>query len=831
MSQPRFHLLLLGVAAAALGACDGPTGARPPIEITLGSPEIVVERGGQAQIEVTVANASNPAVTYSSSNLGIASVSASGSVQGVQVGVATVRVTSVQDTSKWVRLPVRVTRPPVATVELAAAASELFVGQNSQLTATARDASGGVMGDEYFLWRSSAPEVFSVSSGGLARALGSGTARLTAIAVSDTTKRAFVDLTSRVDPEAASITAITPATLVPGVTAVIEGVNFAATPTENVVRIGGISVPVTAASATQITVQLPAASAFPCLPTGPTDVTVTTGHRSATRQHPVAVATQYTLGLGESMSFLNSSEARCNELVGSGGRYVVNVFNASTVGSATSGFQLFGGPTASPDLGAMSLVRAPARTLTPEMRVQALQEETHHRILERNREILEREAPRRVRTDHVVARQANPTPPPAVGAILQLRIPDIEQFNCQNHTAVGARVVYVGARSVILEDTLAPLRGQMDSYFTQIGTEFDGAMWDVLTTYFGNPLAMDAQLNNDGRVYMLFSQTVNDFGGVAGFVTSCDFFPRAQLASSNEAEIFYATVPTVAGDAFNADTPAQWTWLMRSTIIHEVKHITSYAERLSRNRSVWEESWLEESTARVSEELWARRIFGYAQGQNVTYQRSLYCEARPNWPECAGKPVSMRKHFGGLYTYLQEVENLTPLGPARTRDSSFYGSGWSLVRWAIDHSGRDEAEFIRSLVQEPNLAGMANLRAKTGKSTERIIADWTAAISLDDRPGATVNRPELSMPSWNLRDVFAGKNSDFPEPYPSPWPLPVRQLQYGGFAVNVASLRAGTAATFELSGSQTRPQVVALRGPGGIGDAAPTLGVTITRIQ
>jgi uncharacterized protein (TIGR03437 family) len=828
--SPRYSTLaVLGLSAALLGACDGPTGAKAPVEITLGSAEIVVERGQQAQIEVTVANTSNQAVTYTSSNTSIASVSAGGVVQGVEVGNATVRVTSVQDTSKWVRATVRVTRPPVASVQLQPVAAELFVGQTAQLAATARDASNGVLGDEVLLWRSSAPEVVSVSAAGFARALASGTARITVMAQSDTTRRAFVDIGARVDPDAASIASISPATLTPGATMVIEGANFAATPGENQVRIGGVSMLVMAASATQLTVQLPAGSAFPCLPTGPAEVRVDAGHRSATRQHPVAVATPHTLGVGESVSFLNASAARCNELAGTGGRYVVNVHNASTAGGSASPFQLYGGPTVQPAFAMLQPTRALARTLTPEMRLQQLAEEQHHRILEKNREILQREAPR-LPAPQRAARQMNLNPPPAVGTILPFRVPDINNFNCQNHIAVGARVVYVGARSVILEDTLAPLRGQMDAQFAQIGAEFDGPMWNVLTTYFGNPLAMDAQLNNDGRVYMLFSESVNNFGGVAGFVTSCDFFPRAQLGASDEAEIFYATVPTVAGSGFETGKADNWVWQMRSTIIHEVKHITSYAERLARSRTAWEESWLEESTARVSEEIWARSIFGYAQGQNVAYAQSLYCEARPSWSECSGKPVVMRKHFGGLYNYLQNVEAYTPLGNFGGGGSSFYGSGWSLVRWAIDHSGRNEAEFIRSLTQEPNLSGMTNLSTKAGKSPERIIADWTAAIALDDWPGATVNRPELRMPSWNLRNVVAGMNGDFPNSFTSPWPLPVRQLQYGGFTADVASLRAGTAATFELSGTQTRPQLVALRGQGG-GDAAPTLGMTITRIQ
>ena len=55
---------------------------------------------------------------------------------------------------------------------------------------------------------------------------------------------------------------------------------------------------------------------------------------------------------------------------------------------------------------------------------------------------------------------------------------------------------------------------------------------------------------------------------------------------------------------------SQWRRQMPATMIHEAKHITSYAERLSRDATLFEQVWLEEGTAQIASEMFGRAIHG-----------------------------------------------------------------------------------------------------------------------------------------------------------------------------------------------------------------------------
>lgn len=620
----------------------------------------------------------------------------------------------------------------------------------------------------------------------------------------------------------ATITAITPAVLVPGGAATIQGTNFAATPAGNVVLVGGQAATVNAASATELSITLP--SAFPCAPTRPVVVSV----GGVTRAHPLRAGTPRELAPGAGVALFSAGEALCSELPA--GRYVVSVFNSATAASSSAAFRLQGAGS-TPAAASATAARAPVSLAAAgEIARQRRADGVHQRVLDANRRLVQRLGrPQWGRGGAAGPRRSVSADVPAVGATVQLRIPDIDADNlCTSNIPVNARVVYVGERTVMLEDAAAPLAGQMDELYRQAGQEVDGRMFEILRANFGDPLAYDSQLDRDGRIYMLFSPVINDFEGPLGFITAADFFPRAQCAGSNEREIFYALVPTTATGT-GSSSPAGWFRTMRSTMIHETKHLASYAERFARNASVFEESWLEESTARISEEIWQRGYYPGQQRANNAYDPAVRCNVVPTAAGCQGLPLAMQKHFGALHTYLRQPEAQSPLGGTSVGSSSWYGSGWSLVRWAADHSAMTEADFFRALTQETGLRGVANLEARTGRPFREMLGEWAVAMATDDRPGFTPANPRHRFPSWNLRDVFAGMNADFASAYSPAYPLTPAPLPAGEFAVEMPGLRAGSASTFELLNTGTRP-VVGLRGSGGA-ELAPTLHLSIVRVQ
>jgi len=397
-------------------------------------------------------------------------------------------------------------------------------------------------------------------------------------------------------------------------------------------------------------------------------------------------------------------------------------------------------------------------------------------------------------------------------------------FDCATPTAVRARVAAVGAKSVVLEDVSAAGAGTRDQAYRDIADEFDRVSYPLITQYFGDPLAMDARLGGDGKVRILLTPYVSDsVPNTVGFMTGCNFYPRGQLASSNEAAVFYARLPV------GFETTADWLRQLRPTLVHETKHLAAYAERFARagtGQPVLEETWLEESMARVSEELYARTFSGVAWKGNATYAPTVGCELTV----CDGRPVGMLKHFGAVADYYSRVDSLTPLGRVSIFDQSYYGSGWLLVRWATDQFATDEPSFFRALTTETSVTGIANLAKHTGRAPAAMLADWALALAVDDRPGFTTRQADLSIPSWNTRDVFRGLAAADPLQFKSPFPLLERGATFGDFVVDVPLLRSYSAAFVELTGPAGARQLLTVQASGG-GAVPPNVGLAIVRVQ
>ncbi len=483
--------------------------------------------------------------------------------------------------------------------------------------------------------------------------------------------------------------------------------------------------------------------------------------------------------------------------------------------------------------------------------LQAATLEAHTRVTEANRAILAQTPGPTPGAEPMFARAAIAAQTP-VGTIVPMRIPNVGGFLsggvdfCQSHFPIHARVVYNGTRAIVVEDTAtvfdgeATLVGQSDAVYRAIGQEFDTTMFDIVSQHFGSPLRMDDQLDGNGKVIILLSPRVNSFSGLSAFVVSCDFFPTSTFPSSNRGEVFYSVVPTVAGNGTGPGTRAYWHWTTRSTIVHETKHIAAYANRIRDfgGASALEDGWLEEGTARVAEELYARRVAydNLAAKSNATYAATMFCDVRPQGqgggPHCAGKPYGMYRHYGqqGLYDFLSAPDLRSPLGPRLgTTDATWYASSWSLIRWALDVHDLPEAATLTSLVRTSQ-KGVSNLTARIGRSWEELIGEWSLTMYLDDLPGFSPTSARLTFPSWNLGSVFAGMRADFPTTYTRSYPLEPRPVSFGGFEISVPAIGAGSFTMVDLSGGTASRQLLELVATSG-GTPPATLRVAIARIQ
>jgi uncharacterized protein YjdB len=140
--------------------------------------------GQTAQATATLKDANGNVLTgrtvsWSSSNVVAASVSAIGLVTALTAGNTTITAASGGVTGS---VQVTVTVAPVATVSVSLGTSSLSVGQTTQASAVLKDASGNVLIGRTITWASTNTAVATVSTTGLVTAVATGSASITATA-------------------------------------------------------------------------------------------------------------------------------------------------------------------------------------------------------------------------------------------------------------------------------------------------------------------------------------------------------------------------------------------------------------------------------------------------------------------------------------------------------------------------------------------------------------------------------------------------------------------------------------------------------------------------
>ncbi len=594
----------------------------------------------------------------------------------------------------------------------------------------------------------------------------------------------------------------------------------------------------------------------PCTVSGAVPVQVTQGGmKGAAFSHPLQGNVR-TLAPGQTVIVTDAAQAGCNELASAAGaaRYTVAVFNDNPSPGASAAVQVSGDAAASAAplaaLRAPAVVEPAARPLPTPFTPAA--EARHLEVMENGR----RQATRlqaRFRGD--ARMRAEPGSRAAVTAPPATRTFHVSNINSPNYCDVGYSVsatrVYLGSKVAIYEDDATPAafkaasNATMQDYYNRIGAQFDTDMYPIITSNFGDPLVRDAATDDNGVLVALFTPIINSqFPSVAGFVSYCDQFPNAPgNSTSNFGEYFYAYQPTVAGTGyFSGLTPDQWYWFIRDVFIHETKHVASAAARVV-NGAPFEVSWLEEGTARHAEELWSRTAADAAAWKaNTGYGSaaapgSVYCAVRPADASClAGNTrrpsLDLYNHFSTLYTAIDSTNAtvLSPFGPTPYDNASyFYAMSWSLVRYADDRYGASDGGFLTALNQANN-TGTANLAARAGVSIDQLLGGWALALAADDYPGLASPGADMRMDTWNLRAIYGGLNADYSSTFRA-YPRRAASFGFGALgAMEVSPLQGGGVFTFDLSGTQSAPQLVRLSGAGG--SALPsTVRVAIARVQ
>ena len=172
--------------------------------------------GATVQLMATVRDQNNnpmtgQAVTWSSSNTAVATVSGNGLVTAVANGAAQIRAQSGNATGT---ANITVTEPVPTRITVAPTSHTLeTIGETVQLSATVRDQRNNIMSGQSITWSSSDAAVATVSGAGLVTAVSNGMAEITATsgslsASASITVSASVPTSLTIEPDAHTLEAI-----------------------------------------------------------------------------------------------------------------------------------------------------------------------------------------------------------------------------------------------------------------------------------------------------------------------------------------------------------------------------------------------------------------------------------------------------------------------------------------------------------------------------------------------------------------------------------------------------------------------------------------------
>ncbi len=418
---------------------------------------------------------------------------------------------------------------------------------------------------------------------------------------------------------------------------------------------------------------------------------------------------------------------------------------------------------------------------------------------------------------------------PSVGDTLTLRVPDGRASNpCTTFTTIRAVVRVLGTGAILAEDVANPAGGMTLSQYQTLSDRLDGPILATLADYFGRPPDIDG----NGRVIAVFTREVNrTWSGATAFVFGGDFYPRSDSAgafscpSSDEGEVYYSRAPDPTGVYGTPVTAASLRARAPLIMAHEITHIIQQGHRFSA-AAPWMASWMMEGQAVLAQEVVGHAVMGNAPGQDYGLQVAYSHDADGTY--------WYREPFQGLSDYFGYVSSATriPDAPAACgwliSDPSpcdgapaWYAAGWAFLRWLSDRFGPElggERALQRALI-DGDASGFANVEAVVGRPWRELLADWAAALYLDDRVPAV--GPDLGLASWDLHGIFDayGINTGL---------QPVEE-GFGDWTVS-QDIRSASSAYFEMTGPGHPGTAVRIGGaPGGV--LPPGLQVWVVRLR
>ncbi len=166
---------------------------------------------------------------------------------------------------------------------------------------------------------------------------------------------------------------------------------------------------------------------------------------------------------------------------------------------------------------------------------------------------------------------------------------------------VTATLYAMGAKSLVYVDTAETVDF---SLIDKVVTAFEGHIYERVTTLFGQ----HSDVDNNGRVILLFTPTLNASKRAIGFFYAGDLLKRDEANPySNEAEVLYLGIPEM--DNFNFSTDS-----LAATSCHEFQHLINFSVKtlpyINNSEPPFESLAINEGLSHLAEDLCGYNTLG-----------------------------------------------------------------------------------------------------------------------------------------------------------------------------------------------------------------------------
>ncbi|MEP6617957.1 MAG: Ig-like domain-containing protein [bacterium] len=505
---------------------------------------------------------------------------------------------------------------------------------------------------------------------------------------------------------------------------------------------------------------------------GKSDTTVVTVLPSGSTQC-TGLSTAIAMTVGEARTF-SGAQYGCLAGTVTGAEFEMTVFNSSTDGTNALNVSATGSGLGAAPSPLSSLVSSGASVLQsvvggPLSTATRQPDEKFHTALLRNARAFfaGRGASARsaLAARTAVRRSVVGTPSAASLAVIpsSAQVGDVLTVNvsanfCVTPTNHGLRVTAVGAKSIILADTLNPPNGFVTADYQRFAARFDTLVYPLDVGAFGAPSDIDA----NGKVAIIFTRAVNELTPanagyfVGGFFNPRDIYPKKgattadDCPASNEGEMFYMLAPDPTGVVnSNVQTTGFVDSLTTGTIAHEFQHLINATRRLYVNNAPVgaesEDVWLNEGLSHIAEELLYYRESGLTPRQNLS-DSAIRIINRPSYPLWKSDAAN---NFARFQSYLASPGANSPY--ANDDELATRGATWSFLRYAADRLGPTDGTIWQRFDNSVT-TGLATLTNVLGGTPTPFFRDWAVANFIDDF--GVASDPSYQHQSWNYRNIF-----------------------------------------------------------------------------